>query len=66
MYRLKTSMGQSTDGGSKDARYQPLIRENAPHGTKFFRDWRPDRRLAMAAALLLFVSTPCAQSPTPP
>ncbi len=66
MYRLKTSMEQSTDGGPKDARHQPLIRENAPHETKFFRDWRSDRRLALAAARLLFGATPCAQSPPPP
>ena len=54
--------GLSTDRGPKDAPYQPLIRENAPHGTTFFRDRSPDRRFASAAARLLFGANPCAKS----
>ncbi len=56
-------MELSTDGGPKDARYQPLIRENAPHGMTFFRDRRPDRGLAAAAA---YSATPCGQKSDPP
>jgi hypothetical protein len=66
MYRLKTSMEPPTDGGPKDARHQPLIRENAPYGTKFFRDRRPDRGLSMAAPRPLFGATPRAKSDCAP